>query len=153
MKKIIVPILAALLCGCATTGTRAPLPPEFYEVGTATALSYGLRNSPQTANYLRAVQPVACALATGNHLTPAEVEAALTPVAGHTPEGLLLVRSVELLYIAAFNSVGGQTNAAAAKPYADAVFCLGFQEGLNGAPSLARARRTSKWKWPVTPMP
>jgi len=138
MKKRIIPCIAAavLFSGCA--GTK-PLNPAFYALGTSTVVAYGIRNSPQTAEYLRAFQPVACSLASGAPLTPGQITQALdaASLAG-TPEAKAVANSIVLLYIVAYNSLG--TNAYAAQPYAQAIFCDGLANGLGLSPTAARIR-------------
>lgn len=149
MKKLIAPIAAIALiltAGCKNTS------PAVYSLATATAVSYGLRNSPSTANYLRAVQPVACAVTAGDNLTPADIVAAIekSGIAGNSPESAAIVNGITLLYIAAYDGLGSGANAATARPYAEAVFCTGFEAGLAGAPSV-RSRNTppSRTWWPL----
>lgn len=133
MKKLFVSTigLALLLtAGCKNTS------PAVYSIATATAVSYGLRNSPETANRLREIQPLTCAMASGTNLTPAEIVSAIeaSGIAGGSPESQLIINGVMVLYIAAYDSLGSATNASSVSPYARAVFCEGFQMGLAGAP-------------------
>ena len=151
MKKLLAPLIAVAIAlasvGCKNTS------PAFYSLATATAVSYGLRNSPQTANYLRAVQPVACAVASGTNLTPADVVKAIdaSGIAGNSDEARAIVVAAELLYITAYDALGSRTNAAAVRPYTTAVFCDGFAAGLAGAPSVRsrNAPAVRVW-WPLT---
>lgn len=149
MKKLIAPIAVSLLVftvGCKNTS------PAVYSLATATAVTYGLRNSPNTSNTLRAVQPVACAMASGDNLTPADIIAAIeaSGVAGDSPEARLIINSITLLYVAAYDAQGSATNASAVRPYAQAVFCDGFSLGLAGAPSMRdrNAPPPRTW-WPL----
>jgi len=139
MKKqiLVLSLLGAVaLTGCATS---KQLPPSFYALGTSTAVSLALHNSPQLTEYLQAFQPLACSLASGAPLTPAQITLAIdaTRLAG-TPEGKAVANSVLMLYIVAFNSVG--TNAVAARSYAEAIFCDGLADGLGMYPSPTAAR-------------
>ncbi len=147
MKSPILLFAAILtLTGCTTGPKPAPLPPEFYEAGTKTAVKFGLRNSPNTARYLRAVQPVVCAAVTGGELTPQQISDSLTNVIdGKTPEGILIVGGVQLLYITAYNYIGGATNQATFRPYADAILCKGFAEGLAEGVIMRNAPVRSAW--------
>ena len=120
-------VLALGLTGCA--GMK-PLPPAFYALGTSTAVSLAVRNSPQTTAYLRAVQPVVCSLAAGRPVTPGEITLAVEQFAPPgTPEAVAIANSVLMLYIVAFNEAG--TNSIVAQPYAQAIFCDGFAAGLG----------------------
>ena len=124
------------LSGCAST---KPLPPSFYALGTSTAISLAVRNSPQTTAYLRAVQPVVCSLATGRPVTPGEITLAVEQFAPPgTPEAVAIANSVLMLYIVAYNSLG--TNSIIAQDYARAVFCDGFAAGLGMGVQAAKVR-------------
>ncbi len=163
--KTFVPFLAflAFLTGCATrhpTTSPAGLPPAFYQIGTATAVSVGLRNSPHTASYLRALQPVLCAIATATNLAPDEINRILNigNVPGASPEATAIVNGALLLYIAAYSQAGGDTNSDAARPYAQAIWCDGFAGGLLAAPKsqvdAIRARmRAYTPQWPLLEFP
>ena len=135
-------LLAIGSVGCA--GTK-PLPPSFYARGTSTAVSVGLRNSPHTANELRVIQPLACAVAAGTNLSPASLGGV---VAGKdlSAETLGIYNGIMLLYVAAFNSLPDATQATV-QPYATAVFCDGFAAGLAlspGAPTVAAAAKLTR---------
>lgn len=150
MKKLTTS-LAALALALITVGCKNTSP-AVYSLGTATIVSYGLRNSPQTAGYLRAVQPVACSLATGTNLNPAQVVHAIeTSGIANSAEGRLIVNGVLLLYITAYDGLGSSTNAAAVRPYAQAVFCDGFALGLADAPTSEGGRKAKPLptKWPL----
>ena len=124
-----------VLCGCA--GTK-PLPPAFYALGTSTAVSLAVRNSPQTTAYLRAVQPVVCSLAAGRPVTPGEITLAVEQFAPPgTPEAVAIANSVLMLYIVAYNEAG--TNSMRAQYNAKAIFCDGFAAGL-GMETLPKGR-------------
>ena len=132
MKKVIIAVVTLALCaGCAT---NKPLPPSFYALGTSTAVSLALHNSPRAAGYLRAVQPVVCSLATGRELTPEQIRQAVADLGvSDAPEATAIVNSVLMLYIVAFNAQG--TNAAAARPYAG-------RAALRSGPAPAPGRRS-----------
>ena len=148
MKKALLSVITLALCaGCAT---NKKLPPSFYALGTSTAVSLALHNSPQTAGYLRAVQPVVCSLATGRELTPEQIRQAVADLGvADAPEATAIVNSVLMLYIVAFNAQG--TNAAAARPYAQAIFCDGLAAGLGMSPTAARLRAMPLL--PIQPLP
>jgi len=156
---LVLGLLAVFGSGCGTTGKPntgiKPLPPAFYQIGTATALQMGLRNSPQTASYLRSVQPVLCAAAKSDQLTPAEITAYLESgqPPGATPESTALYNGILMLYVAAFNQLGN-TNAATVRPYAEAIFCEGFRVGLIPLPATkARNGPAPPRTWPLLRAP
>lgn len=147
-------ITALVLVGLLLTGSGCKnTSPEFYSIATATAVSYGLRNSPNTATFLRGVQPVACALSVGTNLNPAEITSAIESYnfLGDSPEGRAIINGVLLLYISAYDNLGSNTNATAVRPYTTSVFCDGFKAGLDGAPTKSRARskQLAPPNWPL----
>lgn len=150
MKKLTISIAALLLAfvlvGCKNSS------PLTYSLATSTLVSYGLRNSPETAGYLRDVQPVVCSVANGTNLTPAQVVAAIESSGiDDSAEGRLVVNGILLLYISAFDSLGtGTNNTANVSPYAQAIFCDGFAWGLAASPSEMRSRNAPPKKvWPL----
>lgn len=148
MKKLLTSIaLTALL---STVGCKNASPLSL-SLATSTIVSYGLRNSPNTANYLRSVQPIACAVATDTDtLNPAQILAAIDADAlGSSPEGRAILTGVLLLYISAYDSQESNTNAAAVRPYAKAVFCDGLALGLAGAPMTKSRNAPPKVIWPM----
>lgn len=143
MKKIALLTIAALLTGCA--GMK-PLPPAFYATATATAISVGLRNSPETAAQLRTVQPYLCQTVSNKALTPEQIQDSLNS-ANYNANTLAIINSVSLLYIAAFNQLS-TTNQAALQPYATAIFCDGFAAGLSMSPGV-KSRSAPATKIPL----
>lgn len=149
MKRLLTSVAAVVaaltLVGCKNSS------PLTYTIATSTLVSYGLRNSPQTAGYLRDVQPIVCSVAMGTNLTPAQVVAAIHASGiDDSAEGKLIVNGILLLYISAFDNLGGKTNVASVAPYAHAIFCEGFELGLIGAPA-AKSRNAPPVKtvWPL----
>lgn len=129
----------ALMIGVSGCSSTRPLPPSFYALGTSTAISLAVRNSPQTTAYLRAVQPVVCSLATGVEITPAQIALAVEQFApAGSAEATAVANSVMMLYIVAYNAVG--TNALMARPYAQAIFCDGFAAGLGMSTPMSKTK-------------
>lgn len=138
--------------GCANTGGHGnALSPAFYQLGTAEAVSIGLRNSPQTANWLRVVQPVVCKTVTGTALTPTDISAVVEKInaGGASNDAKAIVNGVLLLYIAAWNEIGAPTNSAVSRPYAQAIFCDGFAQGLALSPGTALKAGKPNPQWPL----
>lgn len=138
-------VVALTLAGCKTT---APLS---LTLGTATIVKYGLRNSPKTAGYLRDVQPTICAFANGEALTPNDLADLIDAIdTDDSKEGAEIVLGISLLYIAAYDSLGSNTNNTAVRPYAKAI-CDGTTIGLGSEPAMASRSRNAppvvaKWR-------
>lgn len=149
MKRLLTSVaaivLAVTLVGCKNSS------PLVYSLTTQNIVSYGLRNSPNTAGYLRDVQPVVCAAANGTNLTPAQIVTAIQSSGiDDSAEGKLIMNSVLIVFISAYDGLGANTNASAVQPYAQAIFCDGFEWGLAGAPSSkARNAPPAKTVWPL----
>lgn len=146
-KLILALVLAVAVCGCKNSS------PLSLTLGTATIVKYGLRNSPETAGYLRDVQPSLCAFANGEALTPNDLADLIDAVdTDDSKKGEEIVLGISLLYIAAYDSLGGNTNNAAVRPYAKAI-CDGATIGLGGA-TASRSRNAppvqvvAKWRLP-----
>lgn len=145
-RRLAIIGLGLMLVGCKNSS------PLTYSLATSTIVSYGLRNSPQTAGYLRDVQPVVCAAANGTNLSPAQIVTAIKESGiDDSAEGRLIVDGVLLIYISAFDSLGSKTNVAAVAPYSHAIFCEGFEWGLAGAPTAIKARNVppARAVWPL----
>lgn len=138
-KRVWLGLPLALMIGASGCSSTRQLPPSFYALGTSTAISLAVRNSPQTTAYLRSVQPIVCSLATGVEITPAQIALAVEQFApSGSPEATVIANSVMMLYIVAYNSVG--TNALMARPYAQAIFCDGFAAGLGMSTPMSKTK-------------
>lgn len=131
MKKLLTPILfAALLTGCAHTKPQNPsVGPAVLRLGVGTGAGYALMKYPQAEPGVRAGADIACAAASGTNFSPAEIVAALDAYHVNSPEAILILNAAMSLYSITVASVP-QTNAAAAKPYAEAL-CGGLVDALT----------------------
>ena len=135
--------IAAGSGGCKTTPTagRIGISPIVTEVAVSTLVSYGLRNSPKTAGYVSAVAPIFCSLAECEPMQPIEVVSTIKTSKIEvlkTPEGVLLVNGILILYTVAWDSMG--TNHTTAPLHLKAA-CQGIDLGLTILPQIGvRAR-------------
>ena len=147
--KLTLKLCAALglisLVGCAH------FTPGMATATTATIVSIGLINSPNTATNLAAAQPFLCDLVTSKNPSPDDVAGAvrgLESIVGNR-WALAIVNSVGLYAAATDAQQGGNTNATVRAEYAKAIWCDGLAMGLAMVPQRTAMRNAPMAGWPI----
>lgn len=152
MKKQLLSLAAASLAlvGCKTASPI--LTPALVQSGVSASVMYGVAKYPQARSYLRAVEPIICAVSESTNLAPAEVVAAIEESGAlKTPEAVMILNTSLLLYSAAYNALGADAaikNAPLLQEYLHSV-CLGLGQGLATSTTLKANRVT----WPTVRYP
>lgn len=135
-------VMAVALVGCKTT---APLS---LTLATSTLIAY---SSPETIGYLRDAHGIVCAFANGNMLDPNTLTTVIESSGiDRNKEGVAVMTGITLLYIAAYDSLGANTNNSAVRPYAQSI-CDGMTMALGPVPvPVVKARNAppvvAKWR-------
>jgi hypothetical protein len=138
---------AAFVTGC--TGPNSQISTALVQQGVFTFASYAVAKNPTIKPYLAAATPVICSAATGtNGLSPEAVVAAIeaSPIASQlkTPEAMLALNGVMMLYIGIWDSYGTSVNLTTMQPYLLAT-CNGLTAALPANPVSSKASKKINW--------